>query len=110
MAMQIMEIVSLILSTVIGLAVTAIYRHLAAFIKDQHEVNEANRLANRSMQRDVLFRYYKIIVEQGTPVTPEEFSHIEQCYSAYHENGGNGTGTLMWEKIHECVRIDTGRN
>lgn len=108
--MESLEIVSLVLTTVVGLAVGGLYKLMTNFIKEQHKVNKANMLASRSMQRDVLFRYFRIVVEQGVSITPEEFNHIERCYTAYHENGGNGSGTLMWERIKENVKIDTGRN
>ena len=108
--MESLEILSLILTSVIGLVVAGLYGQFIKFIKEQHNVNKANMLASRSMQRDVLFRYFRIVVEQGVSITPDEFNHIERCYTAYHENGGNGSGTLMWEKIKEHVKIDTGRN
>lgn len=105
-----LEIISIILSAAIGGVVTWLGKTLSTFVKEQRQVNHANMLANRSMQRDVLYRYYRHVVEQGLSITPEEFSHIKNCYEAYHENGGNGTGTHMWNKIQECAVIDTGRN
>ena len=88
------------------LGLVAMFRR---FAREQRAVNAANEKANRSMQRDVLYRYFAKVVERGESVTPDEYAHIEQCYGAYHANGGNGAGTLMWEKIRENVRIDTGR-
>lgn len=91
-------------------AVTAwLVRSFTAFAGEQREANRANSLASRSMQRDVLYRYFRVIVEDGGHVTPEEWSHVEECYVAYHANGGNGAGTLMFEKMRACVQIDTGR-
>jgi len=108
--MESLEIISLALTTIIGLAVAGLYSQFIKFVKEQHSANKANMLACRSMQRDVLFRYFRIVVEQGVSITPEEFNHIKQCYTAYHKNGGNGSGTLMWKRIEENVKIDTGRN
>lgn len=107
--MQILEIVSIILTSVIGIVLTGLARQFTLFVKEQRRVNEANEMANRSVQRDVIFRYFRIIVEQQQPVTPEEYEHISRCYKAYAANGGNDTGTLMWEKIQENVKLDTGR-
>ena len=104
------DLISLAVSSVVGVAVTAMYKNMRKFFDEQREVNKANALANRSMQRDVLFRYFRIVVEQGNPITPEEYEHIERCYTAYHRNGGNGTGTLMFEKIKQHAIIDTGRS
>ena len=108
--MQILEIVSIILTSIIGIVLTGLAKQFTMFVKEQRKVNEANELANRSMQRDVIFRYFRIVVEQGQAVTPEEYEHIARCYKAYSANGGNDTGTLMWNKIQEHVTIDTGRN
>ena len=107
--MQLLEIVSIVLTAIIGIVVTGLAKQLTSFIKEQRKVNEANAMANRSVQRDVIFRYFRIIVEQQQPVTPEEYEHISRCYNAYAANGGNDTGTLMWHKIQENVKLDTGR-
>ena len=106
----IIDIIALVISTAVGLIVGSMYKSMKDFFGEQREVNKANALANRSMQRDVLFRYFRIVVEQGNPITPEEYEHIERCYTAYHKNGGNGTGTLMFEKIKQHAIIDTGRS
>lgn len=108
--MQVLEIVSIVLTTVIGIVVTGLAKQFTQFVKEQRKANEANAMANRSMQRDVLFRYFRIIVEQQQAVTPEEFDHLSRCYKAYAANGGNDTGTIMWQKIQENVKLDTGRN
>jgi hypothetical protein len=112
-----LEVLNIIVTTVVGGIASATMGCLFHFVKlqkeanrEQKKVNKANALANRSMQRDVLFRYFRIIVEQGHSVTPEEYDHISKCYEAYHANDGNGTGTVMWKKIQENVRIGTGRN
>lgn len=105
--MQTLEIVSIILTAVIGIVVTGLAKQLTSFIKEQRSVNEANAMANRSLQRDVIYRYFRIVVEQGDPITPEEFDHVSRCYKAYAANGGNDTGTLMWRKIQEHVKLIT---
>ena len=46
-------------------------------------------------------------MEQGNPITPEELSHLEACYEAYHNAGGNGTGTVMYERVMKHVKIVT---
>jgi len=56
---------------------------------------------------DIAVRYFRIVVEQGNPITPTEMEHIDSCYESYHENGGNGTGTIMYEKIKEYLRLIT---
>ena len=104
-----LEIISIALNAVIVAAVTALTTSFRSFAKEQRDVNKANAEANRSMQRDVLYRYFHKAVELGEPLTPEEFKHVSDCANAYQANGGNGTGTVMWDRIREFAKIDTGR-
>ena len=92
----------LILAALLGL-----WAMMRGFIKEQRKANETNSLSIRSMQRAEITRYFRMVVEEGKPVSPEEMSHLEACYEAYHENGGNGTGTLMYERIRANAKIVT---
>lgn len=109
MTVSIIAILETVVAAAIGSALLALFRMMSRFIKEQRRVNESTRMANRSMQRDVLYRYFRIVVEDGQRITPEEYNHIKECYSAYHANGGNGAGTLMFKKISDNAVIDTGR-
>lgn len=104
-----LDILTLVVTTAIGFVTTGTLTYLVHFVGEQRKVNAANALANRSMQRDVLYRYFAKVVERGEHVTPDEYRHVADCYEAYHSNGGNGAGSLMWERIQETVQIDTGR-
>lgn len=104
-----LDIITLVVTTAIGFVTTGTLTYLVHFVGEQRRVNAANELANRSMQRDVLYRYFAKVVERGEHVTPEEYKHLEDCYEAYHSNGGNGAGTLMFERVKQNVVIDTGR-
>ena len=108
--MGVLEVASLVLTTVIGLVVGNLYKRFVDFVGEQREVNRANELAYRSIERDVLYRYFHYVVERGEGITPEEFEHVKRCYEAYHANGGNGAGTLMFERIVEYAKIETGRD
>lgn len=96
-----------VFSAVISAALLGIWAMLRKFVREQREVNERNKQFERSMQRAEIIRYFRITVEQGDPITPEELSHLEACYEAYHASGGNGTGNLMYEKVREHARIVT---
>lgn len=104
-----MSIIADVISGVMLGLLVAQSRQLKAFRADQKRVNEANAMANRSLQRDVIYRYFHRIVESGEKVTPEEYEHVEKCAEAYFANDGNGVGKVMWEKIEEHVVLDTGR-
>ncbi len=103
-------VIGVIGSVVSGLLLAAVLwmvRTLNGFIREQREENEANKKFIRSMQRAEIIRYFRIVVEQGNPITPEELSHLTECYESYHGTGGNGSGTVMFNKVLDHVRIVT---
>ena len=102
------EQLNVLITSVIGLITSGTAAYLGKFVHEQREVNKANVLAQRSMQRDVIYRYFHKAVELGQALTPEEYKHVTDCASAYEADGGNGTGTLMYERIKEYARIETG--
>lgn len=103
------DVINLIVTSFVGVIASGTAGCLVRFAHEQREVNKANVLAQRSMQRDVIYRYFHKAVELQQPLTPEEYKHVNDCASAYQANGGNGTGTVMWERIREYARIETGR-
>ena len=100
-------VLATVLSSVTVLAIGALGKMLTSFVREQRAVNESNTMFQRSMQRAEIMRYFRIVVEQGNPISPEELTHVESCYKAYHDNGGNGVGTLMYERICEHARLVT---
>lgn len=102
------DIFQIILTSVIGLFVAALWGMMVGFIKEQRKVNRANIKANRSLQEAQLIALFHKVVELQEEITIEEFNAGKECYDAYHANGGNGAGTQMWERIKECARIRTG--
>ena len=96
-----------VLSGVTLAALLGMWRMIRHFVKDQKEVNETQRAFIRSVQRSEIVRYFRIVVEQGNPITIEEMEHLDACYDAYHANGGNGPGTLLYEKIKQHVHLVT---
>lgn len=96
-------IIDLLLTTIIS----GLWVYLARFVKEQRKANKLNEASIRSMQRSEIMRYFRMIVEDGKPVTVEELDHLDKCYNAYHESGGNGTATLMYERIKQHAIIVT---
>lgn len=96
-----------IVTSVLTAGMVSMFVMIWRFIKEQREVNKANRRFIRSMQRAEIIRYFRIVVEQGNPITPEELEHLHDCYKAYHDSGGNGSGTFMYEKIIAHARLIT---
>lgn len=100
-------VLATVLSAVTVGAIGVLGKMLLAFVKEQREVNERTRQFERSMQRAELNRYFRIVVEQGNPISPEELAHVQSCYDAYTANGGNGVGAIMYERICEHVKLVT---
>lgn len=100
-----------IFETVIGgvtlAAVLGMWGMLLAFIKKQNVVNSVNKAFQRSQQRAEIMRAFQRHVEDGHPMTPDELAHLEDCYKAYHESGGNGTGTFMYDRIKRYAVLIT---
>ena len=92
-------ILEAVLSTLIGAAFIALFKMFRSFVKEQKEANRLNSESIRSMQRDAILRMFQKVVEDGHPISIEEMDHLKKCYTSYHNNGGNGTGTLMYDKI-----------
>ena len=103
----ILGILASILSAVIVVVLRNLSKTLSNFINEQREQNKLDNEFRRSMQRAEINRYFRIVVEQGNPVSPEELTHLENCYKAYHKNGGNGVGTIMYQRICEYAKLVT---
>ena len=102
-----MWVVEIAITSLLTAMVGAMWAYIVKLARDMRASNKATRAFERSMQRAELNRYFRIVVEQGNAISPEELSHLESCYKAYHENGGNGVGTLMFERICEYARLVT---
>lgn len=96
-----------IVTSVLTAGMVSMFAMIWRFVKEQREVNEANRQFIRSMQRAEIIRYFRIVVEQDNPITSEEMDHLHDCYNAYHNTGGNGSGTFMYQKIIAHARLIT---
>lgn len=118
MELTLINFIELGVSALITVMVGSLWHFMSKSVKRQAEAmrlakerqEESERRASefrRSMQRAELIRYFRIVVEQGNPITPEELSHIDSTYESYHGENGNGTGTFMYEKIMEYVKLIT---
>ena len=102
-----MNVLENVVNLVLAAMISGLWAYLARFVKEQREANKRNAESIRSMQRAEITRYFRLIVEEGKPVSVEEMEHLEKCYNAYHDNGGNGTATLMYERIKQNAVIVT---
>lgn len=107
MSLMIVSIVQAVLTSLLVAMVTALGAALMRFRKEQRESNRLMRESIASMQKAELMRMFQRVVEDGKPVTVEELEHLDSCYQSYHANGGNGTGTLLYERVRENAFVVT---
>lgn len=55
--------------------------------------------ADRVLLRNELVRMHREWVEVEGEITLEALEYAENTFSTYHELGGNGSGTKLWEDI-----------
>lgn len=70
------------------------YKKLAARIKEQDAVKDGVL----AILHDRLFQAGRFYISQGH-IALDELKNIEYLYNSYHNLGGNGTGTEIWERI-----------
>ena len=112
--MEFMEIISLILDAIITAAVAFIFKRLGALAgsldesrKAAAEADKRNREFEMSMQQSEIIHAFQRYVEDGKPMSLEEATHLDKCYEAYHANGGNSVGTLLYERTKQYAKIVT---
>lgn len=95
--------VTALVSSLVGAVVSTMLTLLKAGGKKAIERTEAERKADEAMRagmRALLWRELQVIhvkaAEDGG-MTVADRRHLESVYSAYHGNGGNGTGTRLYE-------------
>lgn len=100
-----MEPFSILLDKSLGWIVTtvlaAIVSYLAARIKYTAKEDVAMKSGMRSMLRRELKIMHRQHVINGSPVSIDDKDEATEIYTAYHDLGGNGTGTRIYNEIME---------
>ena len=86
------------ISVMSSIAVTLL-AWLAKTMRDLVATNEAQKDGIRSILRNELVRLHRDLVEAQGWCTLEDKEYAERTYQSYHELGGNGTGTVLYEDI-----------
>jgi len=94
-------------SSIAVAAIVALWRMMRKFVREQREENKRNAEFRHSQELAEITRMFQRAVEDGKPVTHEELSHLEATYAAYHGDGCNGVGTMMYERIKEHAVLKT---
>lgn len=91
------------LEFIFGLAIASLsfcYKTLSAKYKEQ-ELVKAGLLA---ILHDRLFQEVSKYIKQGE-ITVSQLENFDELYRAYHDLGGNGTGTEMYKRVHKLKII-----
>ena len=109
-----MEILNLILDAIIAAAVAFIFNRIGKLAEavaesrvEAAKADKRNREFEMSMQQAEIIHAYQRHVEDEKPMSIEEAAHLDKCYEAYHANGGNSVGTLLYERTKQYAKIVT---
>lgn len=98
---------ALITSVVGGLVSSGLSggRKLKAEMEERRKQDEAVNQAFRALLWRELQTFHTLAMEQGG-LTISQRRHLESVYQAYHDLGGNGTGTRLFEEAMNTRIID----
>lgn len=88
-----------IVSQVISIAVAAACGYLGATATRLKARDAALYEGMKAVLRRELVDDFEAYVVEGHPMSIERKREVDECYHAYRELGGNGTGAQMYEKI-----------
>ena len=84
-----------------GLCITVLsfcYNKLKMQLKEQKEIKEGLV----AILHDRLYQSGMYFVSKGE-ISVSELNNIEEIYTAYHNLGGNGTGTEVYERVKDLT-------
>ena len=75
------------------------YKKIAGEVKARQVEMDLLKESNIAMLHDRVFQLGKHYIEKGE-ITLKEMDNFDMLYKAYHNLGGNGTGTEVYERVH----------
>lgn len=85
-------------SVVLPIVTTAFMGWIGTQMSIQRKERSANSRGTMLILRYMLERYHTEFMYQGY-ITEVDYHNVEDIYNAYHDLGGNGCATAMWEDI-----------
>ena len=82
------------------IVLTALMGYIVWLLKQQKKERDANSRGTMLLLRVQLIEYHDKYMEQGY-IPSYAYQNFCEMYEAYHELGGNGMITKMYEEIHE---------
>lgn len=88
-----------LLSSVVGALVAAVVGYATRKGGESIDAQRAMVKGMRTLLRNELVESHRQYVEQDGRISLESLEYVEDTYNAYHDLGGNGSGTKLWEDI-----------
>lgn len=82
------------------IVLTAFMGYIVWLLKQQKKERDANSRGTMLLLRVQLIEYHDKYMDQGY-IPSYAYQNFCEMYEAYHELGGNGMITKMYEEIHE---------
>lgn len=95
------------LQALFGLATSilgAAYASLKKKYKEQKKESKAVKDGVVAMLHDRIIQSGMYFINKGE-INITEFHNIEMMYQAYHNLGGNGTGTEIYERVKDLIIV-----
>ena len=80
------------------------YKKIVSEVRARQEEMDLLKESNLALLYDRVFDLGKEYLQKGE-ITIGEMERFDRLYNAYHKQGGNGTGTEVWEKVHSVVTL-----
>lgn len=88
-----------VLTALVSSLVGAVVASLRMASSKERAAKQAERKALRTLLRNELVQMHREWAEEHGFITLEALQYAEETYSAYHDLGGNGSGTKLWEDM-----------
>jgi hypothetical protein len=87
----------------LGLIVKCIWTRVKKEVKEQKYI----KTGVLAIIHDRLYQSCRYYIEKGS-VSVDELSNVGYLYTSYHELGGNGTGTQLYNRVSQLPIIEHG--
>ena len=95
-----MEYVMELISTALPIVLTALMGYVVWILKEQKKDRDANSKGTMLLLRVQLIEYHSKYMGLGE-IPTYAYQNFCEMYKAYHDLGGNGMVTKMYEEIQE---------
>lgn len=94
-------IIDNVIRYVVPTVLASILTYMVAKTKEASKSSRAMEKGMRSILRRELKIMHRQYVIKGEPISIDDKDEATEIYTAYHDLGGNGTGTHMYHDIME---------